>query len=72
MPKESHRILIIVKSFDESVITTTSMTCTVIDRNEVYLYNKSLRMESEQEHKLEGQFIISDKATIIPVCIVTI
>lgn len=67
MPKESHRILIRVKTYSASIMTDVLMTCSITDRNELYLYNKSIQMYAEEEKRLEGQFVITEKATIVPV-----
>lgn len=66
-PKESHRILITVKTYNESILTDLLMTCTITDRNELYLYKKSIEKFEEVEKKLEGQFMITEKSFILPV-----
>lgn len=66
-PKESHRIFITVKTYNESVLTDLLMTCTITDRNELYLYNKSIEKYQEVERKLEGQFMITENSFVIPV-----
>lgn len=43
------------------------MTCTITDRNELYLYNKSIEKYEEVEKNLEGQFMITEKSFVVPV-----
>lgn len=66
-PKECHRILVKLKTYKESILSDLLMICTITDRSEVYLYNKSIGLYEEEEKRLEGQFIITEKSVRVPV-----
>lgn len=68
-PKESQRVFIRVKSYNASFITEMLMNCSITDRTELYLYNRSIEMYAEAEKRLEGQFIMTETSTIIPVSV---